>query len=170
MSTQCFGISEERSPFRSRGEKKVVWKEVMVFGEGFLGLELEWKSYCFGYCYCCWQVYKKINLMQYRLFKVDSSCETTSILFSFCLLSLSLSIPLALILLQVFNIYMAGRHLCSRRYREFDNLHQNLKREFPDFTFPKLPGKKIFQLSEQQLDQRRRGLEQYLEKGQFQDG
>ncbi|XP_076465552.1 sorting nexin-27-like [Babylonia areolata] len=64
----------------------------------------------------------------------------------------------------VFNIYMAGRHLCSRRYREFDSLHQNLKREFPDFTFPKLPGKKIFQLSEQQLDQRRRGLEQYLEK------
>ncbi|XP_070204993.1 sorting nexin-27-like [Littorina saxatilis] len=64
----------------------------------------------------------------------------------------------------VFNIYMAGRHLCSRRYREFDNLHQNLKREFPDFTFPKLPGKKIFHLSEQQLDQRRRGLEQYLEK------
>ncbi|XP_025076754.1 sorting nexin-27-like [Pomacea canaliculata] len=64
----------------------------------------------------------------------------------------------------VFNIYMAGRHLCSRRYREFDNLHQSLKREFPDYTFPKLPGKKLFQLSEQQLDQRRRGLEQYLEK------
>ncbi|KAL8583666.1 hypothetical protein ACOMHN_037389 [Nucella lapillus] len=64
----------------------------------------------------------------------------------------------------VFNIYMAGRHLCSRRYREFDSLHQNLKREFPDFTFPKLPGKKIFQLSEQQLDHRCRGLEQYLEK------
>lgn len=60
---------------------------------------------------------------------------------------------------------MAGRHLCSRRYREFDNLHQSLKREFPDYTFPKLPGKKLFQLSEQQLDQRRRGLEQYLEKG-----
>ncbi|XP_067665177.1 sorting nexin-27-like [Haliotis asinina] len=64
----------------------------------------------------------------------------------------------------VYNIYMAGRHLCSRRYREYDALHQNLKREFPDFNFPKLPGKKIFHLSEQQLDQRRRGLEQYLEK------
>ncbi|GFO24558.1 sorting nexin-27 [Plakobranchus ocellatus] len=64
----------------------------------------------------------------------------------------------------VFNIYMAGRHLCSRRYREFDNLHNNLKREFPDFNFPRLPGKKLFTLSEQQLDQRRRGLEQYLEK------
>ncbi|XP_076443593.1 sorting nexin-27-like [Babylonia areolata] len=64
----------------------------------------------------------------------------------------------------VYNIYMAGRHLCSRRYREFDSLHQNLKREFSDFSFPKLPEKKIFQLSEQQLDHRRRGLEQYLEE------
>ncbi|XP_029643581.1 sorting nexin-27 isoform X1 [Octopus sinensis] len=64
----------------------------------------------------------------------------------------------------VFNIYMAGRHLCSRRYREFDCLHSQLKREFTDFNFPKLPGKKLFTLSDQQLDARRRGLEQYLEK------
>ncbi|XP_076330452.1 sorting nexin 27 isoform X3 [Tachypleus tridentatus] len=64
----------------------------------------------------------------------------------------------------VYNIYMAGRHLCSRRYREFSNLNNNLKREFPDFNFPKLPGKWPFTLSEQQLDARRRGLEQYLEK------
>ncbi|KAK3097157.1 hypothetical protein FSP39_006923 [Pinctada imbricata] len=64
----------------------------------------------------------------------------------------------------VFNIYMAGRHLCSRRYREFDHLHSRLKREFPDFNFPKIPGKKLFNLTEQQLDTRRRGLEQYLEK------
>lgn len=60
---------------------------------------------------------------------------------------------------------MAGRHLCSRRYREFANLHINLKKEFPDFSFPKLPGKWPFTLSDQQLDARRRGLEQYLEKG-----
>lgn len=59
---------------------------------------------------------------------------------------------------------MAGRQLCSRRYREFSNLHQVLKREFPGFSFPKLPGKWPFQLSEQQLDARRRGLEMYLEK------
>lgn len=64
----------------------------------------------------------------------------------------------------VFNIYMAGRHLCSRRYREFSNLHMNLKKEFSGFNFPKLPGKWPFTLSEQQLDARRRGLEQYLEK------
>ena len=59
---------------------------------------------------------------------------------------------------------MAGRHLCSRRYREFSTLHNNLKRDFPDFQFPKLPGKWPFSLSDQQLDTRRRGLEQYLEK------
>lgn len=59
---------------------------------------------------------------------------------------------------------MAGRQLCSRRYREFSNLHASLKKEFSGFNFPKLPGKWPFQLSEQQLDARRRGLEQYLEK------
>uniref|UniRef100_A0A8C3FRR1 Sorting nexin 27 n=1 Tax=Chrysemys picta bellii TaxID=8478 RepID=A0A8C3FRR1_CHRPI len=65
----------------------------------------------------------------------------------------------------VYNVYMAGRQLCSKRYREFAILHQNLKREFANFTFPRLPGKWPFSLSEQQLDARRRGLEEYLEKG-----
>lgn len=64
----------------------------------------------------------------------------------------------------VYNVCMAGRQLCSKRYREFVILHQNLKREFPNFTFPKLPGKWPFSLSEQQLDARRRGLEEYLER------
>lgn len=64
----------------------------------------------------------------------------------------------------VFSIYMAGRHLCSRRYSEFASLHKNLKREFIDFNFPKIPGKWPFTLTDQQLDTRRRGLEQYLEK------
>lgn len=71
---------------------------------------------------------------------------------------------------QVYNVCMAGRQLCSKRYREFVILHQNLKREFANFTFPKLPGKWPFSLSEQQLDARRRGLEEYLEKGQDTDG
>ncbi|XP_013174160.1 PREDICTED: sorting nexin-27 [Papilio xuthus] len=63
-----------------------------------------------------------------------------------------------------FNVHMAGRHLCSRRYREFAALHHQLRKEFLGFNFPKLPGKWPFTLSEQQLDARRRGLEQYLEK------
>jgi len=67
--------------------------------------------------------------------------------------------------IQVFSIHMAGRLLCERRYRQFAHLHSMLHQEFPDFIFPKMPGKRLFQLSEQQLDARRRGLEQYLEKG-----
>uniref|UniRef100_A0A3P9MB93 Sorting nexin 27a n=1 Tax=Oryzias latipes TaxID=8090 RepID=A0A3P9MB93_ORYLA len=64
----------------------------------------------------------------------------------------------------VYNVYMSGRQLCSKRYREFAILHQNLKREFSNFNFPKFPGKWPFTLSEQQLDARRRGLEEYLER------
>lgn len=69
-------------------------------------------------------------------------------------------------MMQVFNIHMAGRHLCSRRYSEFTRLHSQLKKDFPDFVFPSLPGKWPFKLSDQQLDSRRRGLEQYIEKGE----
>ncbi len=66
-------------------------------------------------------------------------------------------------------MYMSGRQLCSKRYREFAILHQNLKREFSNYNFPKLPGKWPFSLSEQQLDARRRGLEEYLERGETED-
>lgn len=63
-----------------------------------------------------------------------------------------------------YNVHMAGRHLGSRRFSEFVQLNKVLKEEFPDFEFPKLPNKWPFKMSEQQLDSRRRGLEQYLEK------
>uniref|UniRef100_A0A672K9C2 PX domain-containing protein n=1 Tax=Sinocyclocheilus grahami TaxID=75366 RepID=A0A672K9C2_SINGR len=53
----------------------------------------------------------------------------------------------------VYNVYMSGRQLCSKRYREFAILHQNLKREFSNYNFSKLPGKWPFSLSEQQLDE-----------------
>ena len=59
---------------------------------------------------------------------------------------------------------MAGRHLGSRRFSEFLQLNKLLKEEFSDFTFPKLPNRWPFRMSEQQLDGRRRLLEQYLEK------
>ena len=64
----------------------------------------------------------------------------------------------------VFNVWLGGRHLCSRRYREFDVFHALVKREFPDFTFPHMPSKWPFKLSYQQLDARRRSLETYLDK------
>ena len=71
-----------------------------------------------------------------------------------------------LLLSQVYNIYIAGKLKKSHRYSQFADLHNRLKREFPDFQFPKFPSKWPFSLSEQQLEARRRGLEQYLEKGQ----
>ncbi|XP_022095946.1 sorting nexin-27-like isoform X2 [Acanthaster planci] len=64
----------------------------------------------------------------------------------------------------VYNIYIAGKLKASHRYSRFADLHNRLKREFPDFQFPKFPSKWPFSLSEQQLEQRRRVLEQYLEK------
>uniref|UniRef100_A0A0N5A557 Sorting nexin-27 n=1 Tax=Parastrongyloides trichosuri TaxID=131310 RepID=A0A0N5A557_PARTI len=63
-----------------------------------------------------------------------------------------------------YNIHMAGRHLCSRRYNDFVRLNKYLKDEFNDYEFPKLPKRWPFKLSEQKLDGRRRGLETYLEK------
>ena len=83
-----------------------------------------------------------------------------------CVLSYA-TLPLTSVCsLQVYNVYMSGRQLCSKRYREFAILNQNLKREFASYTFPKIPGKWPFSLSEQQLDTRRRGLEEYLERGE----
>jgi sorting nexin-27 len=41
----------------------------------------------------------------------------------------------------IYTIYMAGRHLCGRRYSEFSNLNASLKKEFMGFSFPKLPSK-----------------------------
>uniref|UniRef100_A0A8C6VHT2 Sorting nexin-27 n=1 Tax=Naja naja TaxID=35670 RepID=A0A8C6VHT2_NAJNA len=60
--------------------------------------------------------------------------------------------------------FVVSRRLCVGMPFEFAILHHNLKREFANFTFPRLPGKWPFSLSEQQLDARRRGLEEYLEK------
>ena len=40
-----------------------------------------------------------------------------------------------------------------------------LKRQFSDFIFPKLPGKWPFALNDVQVDGRRRGLEDFLDKG-----
>uniref|UniRef100_A0A673N278 Sorting nexin-27-like n=2 Tax=Sinocyclocheilus rhinocerous TaxID=307959 RepID=A0A673N278_9TELE len=72
--------------------------------------------------------------------------------------------PDMLVIATFYLTIMSGRQLCSKRYREFAILHQNLKREFSNYNFPKLPGKWPFSLSEPQLDARRRGLEEYLER------
>ncbi|KFO26904.1 Sorting nexin-27 [Fukomys damarensis] len=51
----------------------------------------------------------------------------------------------------------------SKRYREFAILHQNLKREFANFTFSRLPAKWSFTFT-RTTDVRCRRLEEYLEK------
>ncbi|XP_048583732.1 sorting nexin-27 [Nematostella vectensis] len=65
---------------------------------------------------------------------------------------------------MVYNIYYSGKQICSKRYKEFSNLHSQLKKEFRDFQFPKFPGKWPFTLSEHQLEARRKGLESYLQQ------
>lgn len=64
----------------------------------------------------------------------------------------------------IFKIYYDDKYICSRRYSEFVDLHNALKTEFCDYKFPKLPGKWPFQMNENQIEQRRRGLESYLQK------
>ena len=67
----------------------------------------------------------------------------------------------------VFNVYMCGRYLCSRRFKEFDAFNSLLKNEFSDFNFPTLPSKWPFKLTEQQLETRKNSLEYYLDKSIF---
>ncbi|KFD58724.1 hypothetical protein M514_00417 [Trichuris suis] len=106
--------------------------------------------------------------------RIDSSCQSDENSTSPYDYSEKRSLPITVPTFQwvvkneekfvVYNIHMAGRHLCSRRYSEFEQLHRYLKAEFCDFCFPRLPSKWPFALREQQLDTRRRHLEQYLEK------
>lgn len=64
----------------------------------------------------------------------------------------------------VYNIYVSGTYTCSRRYKEFDVFYSLLKQEFPDYSYPSFPKKWPFKLSEQQLENRRKGLENFLDK------
>uniref|UniRef100_A0AC35TNT7 Sorting nexin-27 n=1 Tax=Rhabditophanes sp. KR3021 TaxID=114890 RepID=A0AC35TNT7_9BILA len=64
----------------------------------------------------------------------------------------------------VFKIFMAGRHLSSRRYNDFVQVQKYLKEFYSDYEFPNLPSRWPFKLSESKLDARRRLLQSYLEK------
>eukprot|EP00117_Sycon_ciliatum_P014905 scpid68508/ scgid14974/ Sorting nexin-27 len=64
----------------------------------------------------------------------------------------------------VFNIFLSGRHVAARRYSEFDQLLSKLKERFPDFPFPRLPMKWPWKLNAQATDQRRRGLEEWIDQ------
>jgi len=64
----------------------------------------------------------------------------------------------------VYMVVLDGKMVAKRRYSEFLNLCEDLKKIFRDFQFPKFPGKWPFQLSEAQLEKRRYVLENYLQK------
>lgn len=63
-----------------------------------------------------------------------------------------------------YDIVIAGTLMCSKRFSEFVSLNEQLKRTFLGFSFPKVPPKWPFKLTNQQLYSRRRGLESYLEQ------
>lgn len=62
-----------------------------------------------------------------------------------------------------YEIHMNGVHHCSVRYRQLHALHENLRREFPPSTLPSFPPKKILPLTIGQVEERRLGLEKYLQ-------
>lgn len=62
-----------------------------------------------------------------------------------------------------YNIYLSGKFLISRRFSEFYNLNKILKNSFLDFKMPKLPSRRMIKLTDAQMDERRVGLEKYLE-------
>jgi len=67
----------------------------------------------------------------------------------------------------VFNININGIYTCSKRYKEFDMFQSIMKQEFSEYTFPAFPKKWPFKLSEQQLENRRKSLENYLDKSKY---
>uniref|UniRef100_H2YR40 PDZ domain-containing protein n=1 Tax=Ciona savignyi TaxID=51511 RepID=H2YR40_CIOSA len=64
----------------------------------------------------------------------------------------------------VYCICLKGKLLVKRRYSEFLNMYDELLKIFSDFDYPKFPSKKLFQLSEPQLERRRSMLEEFIQE------
>ncbi|KAK2192521.1 hypothetical protein NP493_28g03019 [Ridgeia piscesae] len=64
----------------------------------------------------------------------------------------------------VFNIHINGVPHCSVRYRQFHNFFEELKREFGTNAIPPFPPKKLFSLTAPQLEERRLGLERFVQQ------
>jgi len=64
-----------------------------------------------------------------------------------------------------FELHLNGVHHCSVRYRQLHSLHQQLKKELQPATLhiPTFPPKKMLILSQVQVEERRYGLERYLQ-------
>ena len=64
---------------------------------------------------------------------------------------------------QVYEVHINGVRHCSLRYRQLHNLHEKLRRDFHPSTLPSFPPKKLMPLTLNQLEDRRIGLEKYLQ-------
>ena len=60
-------------------------------------------------------------------------------------------------------LHINGVYHCMVRYRQLHNLHEQLKREFAANTLPSFPPKKIFNLNEKEVEDRRLLLERYMQ-------
>ena len=61
-----------------------------------------------------------------------------------------------------YSVHINGILHCQLRYRQFHNLHLQLRREFGP-TIPQFPPKKLFTLNEAEIEERRLNLEKYLQ-------
>ena len=68
-----------------------------------------------------------------------------------------------MIYFQVYEVHINGVRHCSLRYRQFHNLSEKLRRDFHPSTLPSFPPKKLMPLTLNQLEDRRLGLEKYLQ-------
>ena len=61
-------------------------------------------------------------------------------------------------------LHINGVYHCMVRYRQLHSLHDQLKREFSDTTtLPTFPPKKLFNLNEKEVEERRLMLEKYMQ-------
>lgn len=60
-------------------------------------------------------------------------------------------------------LHINGVYHCMVRYRQLHSLHDQLRREFVASTLPAFPPKKLFNLNESQVEERRLLLEKYLQ-------
>jgi len=63
-----------------------------------------------------------------------------------------------------FHIHVNGVYHCKLRYSQLDKFHEQLRAHFPERTPSKIfPGKKLFSLSGDALEQRREALESFIQ-------
>ncbi|KAG5674703.1 hypothetical protein PVAND_004655 [Polypedilum vanderplanki] len=62
-----------------------------------------------------------------------------------------------------FNIFINGSFHCCLRYKQLHSLHQQLKQSLSNLILPYFPPKKLLTLTQNELEQRRLGLERYLQ-------